>query len=132
MLDLRRLRRAGRRGAAGARQLQTRRPVDDRSQMDRRAVDRRGRRRTPRVLGQLVHADVRHVPAPCGRLGRRHRRIRGRDGRLPDESWRRPAAGHDRQLHRHVRHRGVGISHRLVDHPLARAATEAGGNRYLG
>ena len=44
--------------------------------------DRERRRRgAPGVVGEPVHAHERHVPAPRGRLGRRHRRLRRRDGR---------------------------------------------------
>ena len=44
-------------------------------------VERRGRR-APVVVVQPLHAAERHVPAAGGRLGRRHRRLRRRDGRV--------------------------------------------------
>ena len=85
-----------------------------RRQVGRRALDRHCRRRAPRILRQPVHAHLRHVSAARGRIGRRHRRFRRCDGRIPDESRRRPAQGSDRQLHRHVRRRRLRVSRRAA------------------
>ncbi len=72
---------------------------------------RRARRprglRAPGLVGESLHADLGHVPAPGGRLGRRPRRVGRRGRRHADREDHRLHPADDRQLRADLPHGGV-------------------------
>ena len=81
------------------------------------------------LVGEPVHAGLRHVPAARRRLGRRLRRHGRRHRRhVPDAGRRRDSPAH-RQLRRRLHHRRLDVPHRPGGHPSPGAAPRAGAHR---
>ena len=112
--------------------LRVHHPVGDHRRPDQERVDggpadRPGYRVPPGVVGEHLHAGVRHVPAARRRHGRRLRRLHGRRRRHSHRRVRRPGAERQPALLladvRHLRHR---VSRRSRGDPHPGAAARAG------
>ena len=68
---------------------------------------RPGRGRAPGLVGQPLHARLRHVPAARRRIGGGHRRHGGRDGRHADRDRRGRDPAEHRQLRADLHDRGL-------------------------
>src|SRR5690606_20155169 len=86
----------------------------------------------PGVLVQHLHDDLRPLPAPRGRHGRRNGRRGRRTGRHPDRAGDRVDARADRLVLADPDLRGARLPDRLHRHPPAGAADGAGTRRPAG